>query len=74
MKVTDKTLDLLAEKKIYTSNNRISRLKIGDEIIVDTNAKIEPFTCFGAGGILGDGSVFVFLVIAESGCESRKIF
>ncbi len=56
MKVTQKTLDLLAEKKVYTSYDGTSRLKVGDDIFVNANTLIEPYSMFSGNRILSMGS------------------
>lgn len=56
MKVTQKTLDLLAEKKVYTSYNGTSRLKVGDDIFVNANTLIEPYSLFSGNAMPSMGS------------------
>ena len=52
MKITQQTIDLLNERKIFTTYNGTMRLKPGDNIWVYPDTKIEPFTSFIGGNAL----------------------
>ena len=53
MKVTEKTIELLTERKIFTFASKTAcRFKAGDKIAVDKNAKIEAYSGLCSGIIL----------------------
>ncbi len=56
MKVTQKTLDLLAEKKVYTSPRGKCRFKVGDDVFVNADALIEPYSMFSGNVLSSMGS------------------
>lgn len=46
MKITEKTLELLKSRRIFTDFRGVGRLKVGDELIVRPNTLIEPYSVF----------------------------
>jgi len=51
MRVTEKTIQLLKDKKVYTTRNGTMRWKEGDIIDVSENAVIEPYSGIFSGGV-----------------------
>ena len=50
MKVTQRTIDLLSERKIFTfPYNTACRLRVGDQLTIDKNAKIDAYSAFCSG-------------------------
>lgn len=56
MKITEKTLELLKSKKVYTDGRGIGRLKVGDELFVNPHVVIEPYSLFSGNVMSSMGS------------------
>lgn len=53
MRVSEKTIKLFQERKIFTlAYNTACRFRIGEELFVDKNAKIEPYSGIVTGNVL----------------------
>lgn len=50
MKVTEKTIELLSERKIGTAPNGSMRIRVGDNIAVLPDTKLEPYCGWFVGG------------------------
>ena len=60
MKATERTINLLIERKIYTSPRGIMRIKEGDTVTVNPDACLEPYCGWLSGGNIASMGAYTY--------------